>query len=161
MWELGLALSLLAIGSFLTGDRCVTAAALALLANWLLNTIVAWATDDPYPFGLFLGVDYLTGTFMLAGLSLVCGRIALVGIVLALTYALQCVLHAAYGLSDQGEWAQYRYWWALFYIAVGQMLIVFGWGAYELARRHLRSRGRLAPDRTLPARSDRNATPEP
>jgi hypothetical protein len=62
-------------------------------------------------------------------------------------------VHAAYGLSDHGQWSAYRYWWSTFYIAVGQMMIVFGWGLYELARRYDRARRGVAPDMAGAARN--------
>ena len=146
MWQLGLALSLLTIGAALLRDRCVFGTAAALLANWVVNTAIVRVTGEEYPWGAFMTVDWLTGVFVLVGLPLICGRFSPAPIIIGLSYGLECVVHAAFGLSAHDQWAKYRYWWTLNYVAVGQMMFVASWGAYELGRRRFRARRGLAPD---------------
>lgn len=146
MWQLGLALALLTIGVALLRDRCLAGVAATLLANWTINTAMVRMTGDPASWGIFITTDYLSGVFVLVGLGLLCGRFTWGSVVIAMSYGLECIVHAAYGLSDHGIWATYRYWWTTFYIAVGQMMFVTGWGLYELARRYDRARRGMAPD---------------
>lgn len=152
MWQLGLALSVLCIGAALLRERCVFGVAATLLVNWTVNTVFVRVAGDVSPWGFFLATDYVSGVFVISGLAVICGRFTLASIIIALSYAAECVLHAAYGLSDHGAWATYRYWWATLYIAVGQMMFVFGWGAYELARRIGRARRRVPFDPARVAR---------
>lgn len=161
MWQLGLALALLSIGAALLRERCITGAALVLLANWTINSLFCRFSADPYPWGFFLASDYVSGVFVVAGLGMICQRFTFGSVVLALSYAAECVMHAAYGLSDHGAWAQYRYWWAIFWVAVGQMAFVVGWGIYEMARRYARARRSLAPDLAGAAHRGSAATVEP
>ena len=47
MWQLGLALALLALGAcFVVRDKCVSLAAIGIFANWAINTEVVNLTDD-------------------------------------------------------------------------------------------------------------------
>lgn len=144
MWQFGLALSALCIGAALLRDRCIFGAAATLLVNWVVNTLMVQHVTSVPSWGIFITTDYLSGVFLLVGLGLVCHRFTIGAVVLALSYGFECVIHAAYGLSEQGAWADYRYWWSLFFVAVGQMLFVIAWGLYELARGYLRDRGGVA-----------------
>lgn len=152
MWEIGVALSALTIGVAVLRDRCLTGVALVLLTNWIANTAAVRISGDPNFWGFFLFADYLSGVLAAAGIGLLCQRFTVGGVVIGLSYALECVVHAAYGLSDHGTWAQRQYYWTTFYIAVGQMMFVGGWGIYELARRYDRARRGLSPDRPVRAR---------
>jgi hypothetical protein len=158
MWQLGLLLSLLCVGAAVLRDRCVFGAAAALLVNWIVNTAAVWISGVDFPWGAFLTVDWLTGVFVLVGLPLICGRFTAGPVVIGLSYGLECILHAAFGLSDHGPWPEYRYWWTLYYIAIGQMLFVFGWGLYELGGRYHRARRRVAPDPSGAARGGASPT---
>lgn len=160
MWQLGLALAALCLGAAFIRDRCVLGVAATLLANWTINTVFAWATGEPASWGFFLGVDYASGIFALVGVGLICQRFTVGSIVIAISYAAECLMHAAYGLSDQGEWAQYRYWWATYYTAIAQLMFVFGWGAYEWARRSVRDRRRVSPRPLGLAGSERSMPPQ-
>jgi hypothetical protein len=146
MWQVGLTLCVLCAGAAILRDRCIFGVSAALLANWIINTVMVRSTGDASTWGVFLTVDYLSGIFILLALPLLCGRFTAGAIVIALSYALECVVHASYGLSDHGAWAAYRYWWTTFYIALAQMLFVVGWGLFEIARRFYRARRGVAPD---------------
>lgn len=161
MWQLGLALSALCLGAAVLRDRCVFGVCAVLLANWLINTAFVFLGSDVNPWGFFLGVDYLSGVFAVAGIGLICGRFTFGSVAIGLSYAVECVIHAAYGLSDQGVWAQYRYWWATFSVAVGQMLFMLGWVAYELARRAVSARRRIPSDNSVATASSVYTAQEP
>jgi hypothetical protein len=107
---------------------------LALLANWLLSTAFVRSTGEDAPWLWFLTVDYLTGIVLWLmprsrGNSL-----------LMASYAVELLLHAAFGWSDQGGWARYRYWWALYYAAWAQVALVGAWSIYDAARHRLGDR---------------------
>ncbi len=145
MWQLGLALCALCLGAAVLRDRCISCVSAVLLANWGVNTAFVHISGAVDPWGFFLGADYVSGLFAVAGVGLICHRFTLGAIVIALSYALECVIHAAYGLSGHGQAASDQYWWATFYVAVGQMMFVVGWGIYEMARRAVRARRGVSP----------------
>lgn len=146
MWQLGLALALLSVGAAFVRDRCILAVALALLANWALNTAIVEAAHEPFPWAFFIGSDYLTGMTVIAMSVIICDKVRTGAIAIAASYALQCLAHVSYSMSAQDGTAQYYYYWTLFYIAVAQGLLVFSWGLYELARRPARNSGSVPSD---------------
>lgn len=160
MWQMGLALLMLCGAAAVFRDRCIFGVSVVLLANWIANTAFVRATGDVDPWGIFLGVDYVSGVFTVAGIGFISGRFTFGSAAIALSYAVECIIHAAYGLSDQGPWAQYRYWWATFDIAVGQILFVLGWGIYERVRRATRARRRLPSYSSGPACGEIPAKPK-
>lgn len=160
MWQLGAGLAALTVVlGFLTFFRrlipegCVFCASAVLLVNWAVNTAGVHALGADFPWGFFLSADYVSGVFAIAGLRMLCGKFTIGGVAIGLSYALECIVHASFGYSDQGAWAQYRYWWTLYYIALGQALFILGWGIYELARNRAGTWRRLSPDKSVTSRA--------
>ena len=101
--------------SALRRDVCQTATAMVLLVNWCLNTTFCALADVPDPWVWFVCTDYLSG-FVIYGL----GQRAIM-----LTYALQCMIHVAYGIV--GPVAQTPYWDALYLVAWVQVALIGVW----------------------------------
>lgn len=122
------ALTILAlfIVSAIRGDGRMTGTATILGINWLVEVGAVNLTGERFPWMLFLTVDYLSA---LGILGFAAGRwqAAIIGI-----YATQIVCHAGYGLSSEGLWAQYRYYWALTYTGWAQLAVLGGWCIYAL-----------------------------
>lgn len=154
MWQLGLSLTVLLVASFATREKCVIGTALALLTNWSVNTMAARSTGDDFPWGLFLATDYLTGLAIVAGMMLICEKPKVGPIIVSSSYIIECIAHVAYSMSSHGAWAKYYYWQMMFWVAVCQALFVFGWGVYELARRHLGAHRGLSSKHGMPHRAE-------
>lgn len=118
-------LALLIVAMVRSEGRMAGTAAI-LLANWVIEVAVIQLTGEQFPWMLFLTVDYLSALGILA-MSYTRWQLAVISI-----YALQVICHAGYGLSDQGAWASYHYWWALTYTGWGQLVAMGGWIAYAL-----------------------------
>lgn len=101
--------------SALRGNTCQTATATVLLVNWCINTAFCNLADVPDPWVWFLCTDYLSG-LVVYGL----GQRAVM-----LTYALQCMIHVAYGIV--GPVAQTPYWDALYLVAWVQVALIGVW----------------------------------
>tara|TARA_Y100000815_G_scaffold202913_1_gene186567 strand:- start:447 stop:908 length:462 start_codon:yes stop_codon:yes gene_type:complete len=112
-------------------------AAFVLLGNWAANTAVVSVTGNDHPWVVFATIDYVSAlAFLMIG--------GIAGRLVAATYALQLLMHAAYVISGGGPWPDYAYWWGLYYVAWAQVAIVFGWMGIELARRAYARRGSIS-----------------
>lgn len=111
--------------SALRGNTCQTATAMVLLVNWCLNTAFCALVDVPDPWIWFVCTDYLSG---LAIYGLCESRFQRA---IMLTYALQCIMHVAYGIV--GPVAQTPYWDALYSVAWVQVALIGVWMLYDVA----------------------------
>ncbi|MFS0736921.1 hypothetical protein ABC347_07715 [Sphingomonas sp. 1P06PA] len=113
--------------------------AIALLANWFVNTAIVEATGNPYAWQAFAAVDFATGAFILERAN------SRFPIMISSIYGLELVIHCAFGASSMGDHAQYDWWWRLFILACCQALVMLGWighGGYrDYIGRHHRRRG--------------------
>lgn len=126
------------MGAAFLRDRCVFGVACVLAANWCINTYIVNVMGGS-PWGWFILTDFTSGVLAMFGVSVLCERFSIGSIFIGVSYAVECIGHTAYGLSDHGVWAEYHYYWSLYYIALGQMLFVASWGLYGLARGHFRA----------------------
>lgn len=112
--------------SLLTWRHSVIIAAAVLAGNWAINTGMVGLTDEPYPVSTFLTIDYLS-VIVLTVTWLTSARRPRWLLVLIATYFVQITTHIAFANSSRNAWAQYEYWWALYYVAWGQVLLVAAW----------------------------------
>jgi hypothetical protein len=101
---------------------CQAAVAAILLANWIANTAFCWVTGASDPWMLFIVTDYLSALALLLA-----GRTR-AHYAIAASYALECVMHSAYG--SYGNSKQF-YWDALYYVAWAQVVFVGAWSVHD------------------------------
>lgn len=119
-----------AFAAILHKDRML-GTALVLLANWGINTSIVSISGDSAPWMGFLAVDYLSGFLLMV----IADRPAKWQITIVVTFALECVVHGAFGYCPRNGWTIYYYFYALSYIAWAQVALVGAWGVVDLARR--------------------------
>lgn len=116
-------LSVLIVATALRQWRCAVVS-LVLLMNWTINTLFVQLSGDNYPWLVFATVDY-------------CAAMILVPItrswqrIVPVSYALELLMHVAYGVSNQELHEQYYCWWSLNYTAWGQICFVALWIGHD------------------------------
>ena len=94
-----------------------------LFQVWLICFATCQITGESMPWGWRIAID-IASAFTLIFFGGVCE--ALIGIM----FALEVNVHVAYGWSTikgpPSPFVSYDYWWAMFYIACGQCLILAG-----------------------------------
>jgi len=123
----------------LTGREQMIRTAMAILANWIINSGFVLATGIYDPWWFFLATDALTAWVILyhpAGKAQ-----ALIGY----TYIAQILMHCVYAVSNS-VLAEYAYWQILTAIAFVQLLLLGGWiGGFWWRRYSDHSRNSFGP----------------
>lgn len=135
MGAFAIALIVLVLTAWFTRNRVTFAVSLALAANWLVNSIVCYATDLAYPYVWFMVCDYATGIAIILIAPMWIGRApSKWQIAVTLIYSAQLIWHVFYMWSSQDAWWNYYSWYFLSRTAWLQLLIAGAWCAAELLR---------------------------
>ncbi len=111
-----------------TGTRPMLRTALAILCNWLVNTVYVMATGIYDPWLLFIATDAIAAGVVLYQPA------QRVQAVIGWTYMVQIIMHVIYSVSP-ADMARYSYWQTLTAIAFVQLVLLGGWiGGYWYRR---------------------------
>lgn len=110
--------------AFVTRGRAF-AVGVALLCNWAVLTCLATASGSQTNWLAMASVDYVSALLILMVQP---NRWTAT---IALLYAVELIAHVAFGISSQGPWPQYRYWYVLFYASWAQAWLLFTWAGID------------------------------
>jgi hypothetical protein len=99
-----------------------------LLANWAMNTSLAWASGTQFNWAGMAAIDYMTACLILGA------RLTRWQIAVSCLYAGELVGHAARAWVGVSPYSDYIYWWYLHYLAWAQLWAVAGWVGHDLAK---------------------------
>lgn len=133
MLSIGVPAAILALLSLRSGEERLIRCTWAVALNWVLNTAAGALIDKHLHWVVWGSVDLWTAAWVLWGHS---GRFQAA---LATTYALQLIMHAAFGMGAQDQYAEAAYWGQLYNVAVAQLLLLTVWCIHEGVGRRLPS----------------------
>ncbi|MET0364505.1 MAG: hypothetical protein ABW169_07605, partial [Sphingobium sp.] len=139
-------LALLVALSF-AASRSAFPVSLVLFANWAVNTAGATLSGTQFNWAAMAAADYVSALLILVV------RTNRWGLVIVVTYAVQMIAHVAFGLSSQGPWPQYRYWYVLSYTAWAQAFLLLAWAGLDggrVVRNCLDIKRSVSPDQEVP-----------
>jgi hypothetical protein len=133
------ALSAMVIISLALKDGSKARAALILLTDWIVCTLLALATGSQYLWHLLILIDFI------AALVLLLIPTSRWNAAIGFMYVVEILAHCALGISGETAASRYHYWYTLHYLAWTQAALMLGWIVYDGGRqvysnhcRHLR-----------------------